>query len=428
MRDRSVAVAVACALALGAAGCGSTSRGLYPGAPLRIGYLSSLTGYCAAYARQYVQGARLAVRTIDARGGVLGHRLELVVRDDRDDVHFGIVRAQQLVFSDHVEYLAGTCSGEVAKSVARLVADPNHVLYVTGAADPGVVAGGPQGYAFDTIPTATIEALGAAAYARAHPRWKRIAVIAEDYSYGYEVTAAFRRALASDQPGDEGQADQGRRERGVLRTRATEDAEMRRPSSSGQTVLEPIYVPSGGSDYVPYIERLLAERPDAVYSTVITGDAVTLVRQALPLGLFAKTRFFGTMDYGTLAAMARPPVGVEGYTYYPSAAIYRTPFARELESLGTAVANGGAAGDGFNQIEVIAQGIEKAGSVDPTRVRDALAGATVQTVQGPVRVSRCDHELATPIAMGPVAGPTEAQPFAHLAPLTLVGTGKYIGC
>ncbi len=393
-RCGGLGVAVACALALAAGGCGSSNSGLAPGAPLKVGYLSSLTGYCDAYARQYVQGARLAVASIDARGGVLGHRLQLLVRDDRAAPAVGVDLARELVEGEHVKYLAGTCSSAVAKSVVELVANPDHVLYVAGVADPAIFAAGRQGYAFDTIPTATIEARNAAAYAREHPQWKRIAVIAEDYSYGYEVTAAFRRAMAG----------------------------------SGQAIVSVQYVRSGGTDFAPYVERLLAQRPDAVYSTAITHDAVTLVEQALPLGLFAKTRFFGIMDYGTLAAMGQPPLGVEGYTYYPSAAIYRTPFARELQSLGTTAADGGAAGDGFNQIEVIAQGIEKAGSTAPTRVRDALAGATVQTVQGAVRVSRCDHELATPIAMGPVVGPTEAQPFAHLEPLTLVATGRYMEC
>ena len=410
MAERAAIIAFAglgCALALAGAGCGSSSSGLPPGAPLKVGYLASLTGYCEGYARQYVQGARLAVATINARGGVLGHRLELVVRDDGGKPAVGVVQARELVGSEHVKYLAGTCSSAVARSVTELVGNPDHVVYVAGVADPAIFAAGRQGYAFDTIPTATVEARNAAEYARAHAGWKRIAVIAEDYSYGYEVTGAFERALASDQPGDE----------------------MRSSSSSGQTIVGVEYLPSGGRDYKPYIEKLLAQRPDAVYTAAITGDAVTLVEQGLGLGLFAKTSVFGTMDYGTLAAMGRAPVGAEGYTEYPSAAIYDTPFARELQqSLGTSVANGGAAGDGFDQIEVIAQGIEKAGSTDPAKVRDGLAGATVQTVQGDVRVRGCDHELAVPIAMGPVAAPTRAQPFAHFEPLRLVDTTRYSEC
>ena len=396
------------ALTFALAGCGSSSSGIAPGAPLKIGYLASLTGYCDDYARQYVQGARLAVATIDARGGVLGHELQLVVRDDGGKPGVGVEQARELVGSEHVKYLAGTCSSAVAQSVAELVANPSHVLYVAGVADPAIFADGPEGYAFDTIPTATIEARNAAAYlrTRAHARaWKRIAVIGEDYGYGYQVTSAFERAMAgSGQTGSGGQ------------------------TNGGQTIVSQEYVPSGGTDYTPYIEKLIGEHPDAVYSTAITGDAITLVKEGLARGLFAKTKVFGIMDYGTLAALPRVPKGVEGYTYYPSAAIYRTPFARELQSLGTTVANGGAAGDGFNQIEVIAQGIEKVGSTDPAKVRDGLGGATVQTVQGDVRIHRCDHELAVPIAMGPVAASTRAQPFPHFAQLRLIDTSRYFEC
>ncbi len=115
------------------------------------------------------------------------------MRDDGGKPAAGVVQARELVGSEHVRYLAGTCSSAVARSVVELVGNPDHVVYVAGVADPAIFAAGRQGYAFDTIPTATVEARNAAAYARAHAGWKRIAVIAEDYSYGYEVTGAFER-------------------------------------------------------------------------------------------------------------------------------------------------------------------------------------------------------------------------------------------
>jgi branched-chain amino acid transport system substrate-binding protein len=389
----------ACAVAaLAAMGCGSSSSSssskLAPGAPVKIGYLASLTGFCSTFSQEYVKGAELAVRQINAQGGVLGHKLELIVRDDRATPSVGVSQARDLVLSSHVKYLAGTCSSAVGKSVEQLVANPSHVLYVAGVADPTVFEGGPDIYVFNTIPTATIEGRNAAAYIRAHPQWKRIAVISEDYSYGYQVTAAFKKAMAD----------------------------------SGQTIISQDYVPSGGTDYTPYIDKVIAEHPDAVYSTVITEDTVTLVKQGLPLGLFEKTNFFGIMDYGTIDAMPKPPVGVQGYTYYPSATIYHTPFSHDLQSLGTAVANGGAAGDAFNQIQLIAQGIDKAHSTDTTKVRDALGGATVQTVQGNVKIRACNHEVAMPIAMGTIVGPSKAQPFAHFEPLRLIDTNKYFEC
>jgi branched-chain amino acid transport system substrate-binding protein len=392
-------VALAATLVLIATGCGSSSSGsgsrsLAAGAPIKIGYLASLTGFCSTFSQEYVKGAELAVKQINARGGVLGHRLQLLVRDDKATPNVGVSQARDLVLSDHVKYLAGTCSSAVAKSVTQLVSNPSHVLYAVGVADPTVFSGGSESYAFDTIPTATIEGDNAAAYVRAHPQWKRVAVISEDYSYGYQVTAAFKAAMAG----------------------------------SGQRIVSQDYVPSGGSDYSSYIDKLIAERPDVVYATVITEDTVTLVKQAIPLGLFKDMKYFGILDYGTIDAMAQPPIGSYGYTYYPSASIYHTPFSADLETLGTAVANGGAAGDAFNQVQIIAQGIADARSTDPTAVRNALGGATVQTVQGNVKIHKCNHLIAMPIAMGPVVGKTAAQPFAHFEPLHLVDTNSYFKC
>jgi branched-chain amino acid transport system substrate-binding protein len=386
------------ALALATPGCGSSGTAseakLAPGKPVEIGYLASLTGFCSTYAREYVEGAELAVERIDAAGGVDGRRLRLIVRNDKATPAVGVAQARYLVLDEHVKYLAGACTSAVGKSVTQLVANPDHVVYALGVTDPTVFAGGPDTYAFDTIPTATTEGRGAAAYVRAHPRWRRIAVISEDYGYGYQVTAAFRRALAG----------------------------------SGQRIVSLQYLPAGGADYTPYVRRLLATHPDAVYSTVVAEDALTLVREGLPLGLFATQGFFGVMDYTTLAHMPVLPVGAEGYTSYPSASIYRTPFAHDLESLGQRVADGGAAGDGFNQIQIIAQGIARAHSTDPARVREALGGATVQTVQGTVEIHACDHETAVPIAAGAVAGPTTAKPFAHLESPRLIGTARFLGC
>jgi branched-chain amino acid transport system substrate-binding protein len=379
------------------AGCGSSSSGsaeLASGAPVKIGYLASLTGFCSTFSEEYVKGAELAVKRVNEEGGVLGHKLALIVRDDKATPTVGVSQARDLVLSGHVKYLAGTCSSAVGKSVEQLVANPSHVIYAVGVSDPTVFSGGPEIYAFNTIPTAKIEGKNAAAYIRAHPQWKRIAVIGEDYSYGYQVTAAFKQAM----------------------------------QGSAQTIISQDYVPSGGTDYTPYIDKLIAEHPDAVYSTVITEDTVTLVKQGLPLGLFEKTKFFGIMDYATIDSMPKPPVGVQGYTFYPSLSIYHTPFSRELQALGAAVANGGAAGDAFNQIQLIAQGIVKAKSTDPTKVREALGGATVQTVQGNVEIHKCNHEIAMPIAIGTIVGPNRAQPFAHFEPLTLVNTNKYFEC
>ena len=390
-----LACALVGVLGVAGAGCGSSkskATTAASGSPIKIGYLASLTGFCAAFSQDYVKGAQQAVKTIDAEGGVMGHPLQLLVRDDKAEPNVGVSQARDLVLSEHVGFLAGTCTSAVGKSVARLVANPSHVVYTVGVADPTVFTGG--GYVFATIPTAAIEGANAAAYVRAHPQWKTVAVISEDYSYGFEVTAAFRKGM----------------------------------KGSPQKIVSQDYVPSGASSYASYISKLVAEKPDVTYSTVIAEDTITFVKQAFPLGLFKATQLFGILDYGTIDPMPKAPVGALGYTYYPSASIYHTALAEKLDPLGTEVANSGAAGDGFNQIEMIAQGIEKAHSTEPPAVRSALAGATVQMVQGAEKIHSCNNLTAVPIAMGPVVAATKELPFAHFSPIELVDTNKYFTC
>ena len=143
-----LACGLVAAVALTSIGCGSSKskETLASGAPLKIGYLASLTGFCAGFSQDYVKGAQQAVKTINAEGGVLGHPLQLLVRDDKAEPSVGVSQARDLVLSEHVKFLAGTCTSAVGKSVARLVANPSHVVYTVGVADPTVFTGG--GYAF----------------------------------------------------------------------------------------------------------------------------------------------------------------------------------------------------------------------------------------------------------------------------------------
>ncbi len=390
-----LACGLVAAVALASIGCGSSKskETLASGAPVKIGYLASLSGFCAGFSQDYVKGAQQAVKTINAEGGVLGHPLQLLVRDDKAEPSVGVSQARDLVLSEHVKFLAGTCTSAVGKSVTRLVANPSHVPYVVGVADPTIFTGS-DSYVFGTIPTANIEGANAAAFVRAHPQWKTVALLAEDYSYGYEVMAAFRKAM----------------------------------QGSSQKIVSQEYAPSGAPSYSAYISKLVAEKPDIVYNTLVAEDMITFVKQAYPLGFFGATQLFGPLDYVTLDAMTKPPVGAHGYGYYPAASMYDTPLAKKLEPLGTEVANSGSAGDGFNQIEIIAQGIEQAKSTEPVAVRNKLSGATVQMVQGSEKIYACNNLTAVPIAMGPVASATSALPFAHFSPIEFVDTSKYFTC
>ncbi len=90
MTNRLVIVLAAVVLSLAACGGGKS-------AVIQIGVAAPMTGNSAAVGQDFVNGARLAVSEYNARGGVLGKKIELVAIDDMADPKQATLVAQQLV-------------------------------------------------------------------------------------------------------------------------------------------------------------------------------------------------------------------------------------------------------------------------------------------------------------------------------------------
>jgi branched-chain amino acid transport system substrate-binding protein len=89
--------------------------------PIRIGWLSSLTGPLSSAAIAENAGVQFAVNEINEGGGVLGRPLELLTRDTAGDPTKAVNFAQQLVFSDEVDFVIGPVnSGESLATVPML--------------------------------------------------------------------------------------------------------------------------------------------------------------------------------------------------------------------------------------------------------------------------------------------------------------------
>jgi len=81
--------------------------------PIKVGWLSSLTGPLSSAAIAENQGVQLAVEEINKAGGVLGRPIELLTRDTAGDPTKAVNFAQQLAFSDKVQFVIGPVnSGE----------------------------------------------------------------------------------------------------------------------------------------------------------------------------------------------------------------------------------------------------------------------------------------------------------------------------
>ena len=111
---------------------------LWPGslwaqAPIKIGEINSYSGIGAPFTGPYKLGAEMAVEEINARGGVLGRKLEVIFRDDKGQPAEAVKQAQDLVESEKVALIAGTFLSNVGLAVSDW-AKQNKVMFV--AAEP----------------------------------------------------------------------------------------------------------------------------------------------------------------------------------------------------------------------------------------------------------------------------------------------------
>ena len=103
--------------------------------PIRIGWLSSLTGPLSSPALAENQGVQLAIEEINAAGGVGGRKMELLTRDTSGDPTKAVNFAQQLVFSDKVHFIIGPVNSGEALATTPIISRAGIPNIVIGAVD-----------------------------------------------------------------------------------------------------------------------------------------------------------------------------------------------------------------------------------------------------------------------------------------------------
>jgi ABC-type branched-subunit amino acid transport system substrate-binding protein len=132
--------------AAGAPAAGPTTE-----TPLKIGLLLSFTGDLSDFGPPHENAARLAVKEINAAGGVLGAPIEVVKGDDATDPSQGVSEATRLINVEHVQVILGALASGVTLPVAESVTGPNHILQISEAStSPALTAAKDNDYLFRT--------------------------------------------------------------------------------------------------------------------------------------------------------------------------------------------------------------------------------------------------------------------------------------
>lgn len=157
------------------------------GPPLVIGGLFALSGPAAMVGKSGKRAAELAVRQINALGGVLGRPLTLLARDTESSPAVALRQARRLVENDHVLALIGPASPAEGRAVAKALAKRQVPVLLTLAGDKAA----PAAWIFALAPRTSVPVDRICDYLRGK-NIRKIGVLYAEDDFGREGLAAFR--------------------------------------------------------------------------------------------------------------------------------------------------------------------------------------------------------------------------------------------
>lgn len=365
--------------------------------PIKVGFPMILSGPGALFGEPALKGAEMFVEEINAKGGVLGRKFELLPRDTKGKPDEAVRVSRELVIKQNVDFLVGTLTSAEGPAVS-VVAKDNRIVFIAAIPKTDKLTAPDQlhPYVFRVAATTTIEGRSAAEIVA---KWNvtRIGTVAPNYAYGQDVTRAFVEHIKRIKPGVE--------------------------------IVDQQWPKLGETDYTPFINAQMAKKPDAVFSSLWGGHFVTFVKQAKPLGYFDRLHynFIGVGEAAspesTRVMGAEYPVGIWGNSYdafywEDAPAVHRDYVARLRKYLNDDHPSSWAI-QGYMGMQYLAAAIRKAGSIDSDKVSKALLGLTVETPHGPLTIRARDHQLNR----GQLYGKTVKDPrypFAIMKPVTYV--------
>jgi branched-chain amino acid transport system substrate-binding protein len=358
---------------------------------IKIGFPIPLSGPTAVYGEPVLQGAQMAVAEINAKGGVLGRKLELLPRDSKANADEAVRLARELIIKDSVDFLVGTLTSAEAPAVST-VAKENKIVFIAPTSKSTILTDAQHihPYIFRVSSNTDVEGLAGATLMARWKNVKSVATIAPDYAYGRDSIHAFEKALKTLRPDIQ--------------------------------IADEQWPKLGEPDFTSFITALAGKHPDAMYCSLFAGDFVTFTKEAKPLGLFKAidNRMIDGAEVGTTdeakALGADYPYGIVSDAYDPVIWAGREPaahkkFIADLKAFTHEKYASGWSIVGYQAIYALADGIKKAGNTESDAVSKALEGLSFDTPVGKREFSVKSHETFAPEYWGMMVKEA-AYPFA----------------
>jgi branched-chain amino acid transport system substrate-binding protein len=353
---------------------------------IKIGVTEPLSGTFKDIGDRYLDGVQYAAKTLNESGGLLGKKVEVIPIDSELKPDVATRKAQNLILKDDVKFFCGGTGSSVGAAMSQLAEKQNVIMFSYGMAAASMTGEKCNKNFFRPCGN-TDQQSYALAELIAKKGYKQVAIIAQDYSFGKEALAAFKKKLAERNP-------------------------------SAKIVVE-LYHPAGTKDYAPYASQIINAKPDVIFTPNWGNDLTLLLKQGRPMGMNQKVFSYYINDEVTIQALGDDKLmlgnmGAEVYTL-------SIPTKKNEEFVAKFYKDKGyyptwLRGKAYIASMFWAEAVKKAGTADVAAVIKAWEGLSYDGPAGVWTMRACDHQAQMSFWYTEIVGKTKFFNHAFEAP------------
>jgi branched-chain amino acid transport system substrate-binding protein len=332
---------------------------------IKLGIVAPMSGPNARYGAFSMHGAELAVKDINAAGGIDGRKIELFNADSQGTPVEGVSATRRLIDEDEVDYIIGDVSSSVTLAMQPVAEDAGVLLLNAASSNPKITYGaGVGGYkwTFRNYPTDENRAFVVAKYAAEQRGFSKFAVLSVDSDYGRSAIEFTKKYL---------------------------------PEFKGE-ILSEDYYKEGEVDFRSVLAKIRDNGAQAIIMYGLADTTPIVARQMVEIGLAGKVTLIGNGEFNTEKTIKSAPTALEGAVEAaawlpafdsPESKAFVEKFTTEYKE-----APNNHAYVHWDTVNLLAKAIHEAGSADREKVRDALSKITYKSPVGDVTFD--DHNQA----------------------------------
>jgi branched-chain amino acid transport system substrate-binding protein len=336
--------------------------------PIRILLLDSLSGPTKDLGDKYLLGTQFAVEEINAEGGLLGQKIEVIAEDHQMKPDVAIRKAQKYLLEGSVDIMTTGTGSQNAKALADL-AKQNNVLFANYTMSDEATGKDFTYNSVRLIYSTSMIARALVYYTDKNRQFKKFYLINQDYSYGRDFAAAAKREIAKQIPG-------------------------------AQIVGED-YHPLFIKDFSPFLTKIKASGADCILTANWGTDCGILLKQRHELGVKAVLVNNALSNPDQIREAPEAALGNIACDAYlvtvdtKESADFVSRWRKRYQ--GTKYPEPDQdSGKFYIGTKFLLAGIKKAQSAQVDKLIPALEGLHQQTLNGEAYLRACDHQLIAP--------------------------------